>query len=303
MATKPQDLALAAVERARAATVSLSNGVTAYWTYPAIGSTGSSLSGSHTSAKTILFIHGYRGNHHGLEAIAGALPDFNVIIPDLPGFGESDPLTGNHDILGYTQWLGEFIDELNLQTAVVLGHSFGTIVAASAATEFLRNPLILVNPISTFGFGGMKAVLAAIQNGFYWIGANLPEGPGNALLKAPVMVRIMSEALAKTKDKDLRAWIHKQHRDNFSVYANRKVAVEGIKAGSDTSVVKFAPQIEQRVLLIAGQLDDITSVRDQKRAVALFGHGSLVVLPKVGHLTHYETPGAVAALVREFLTA
>jgi pimeloyl-ACP methyl ester carboxylesterase len=301
MATKPQDLAIAAVERAYEATVSLASGTTAYWTYPALSETGSNHSGVRASAQTILFVHGYRGNHHGLEAIAGALPDFNVIIPDLPGFGESDPLPVNHDIAGYTMWLQEFIDELKLHNAVVLGHSFGTIVAAASATESLTNPLILVNPISTFGFGGIKAVLAAIQNAFYWIGATLPERPGNALLKAPVMVRIMSEALAKTKDKNLRAWIHQQHHDNFSVYANRKVAVEGIKAGSDTSVVQFASRIEQRVLLIAGELDDITSVKDQKRAVELFANASLVVLPKVGHLTHYETPDAVAALVRESL--
>lgn len=303
MATKPQDLAQVAVARARAATVSLASGLTAYWTYPALRAAEASGSGDFSTNQTILFVHGYRGNHHGLEAIAGALPDFNLIIPDLPGFGESEPLPGSHNIAGYSKWLLEFIDELKLQNAVILGHSFGTIVAASAASEKLGNPLILLNPISTFGFGGMKAVLAAIQNAFYWIGATLPERSGNALLKAPVMVRIMSEALAKTKDKKLRAWIHQQHRDNFSVYANRKVAVEGIKAGSDTSVVQFAPQIHQRVLMVAGALDDITSVKDQERAVQLFPNASLMVLPEVGHLTHYETPNSVAALVREFLSA
>lgn len=289
MASKPQDLAQAAVKRAQEQHIVLESGDTAYWVYPAAG-----------ASQTILFVHGYRGNHHGLEAIAGALPDFNVVIPDLPGFGRSQPLSGKHDISGYTRWLEEFVQALQLQNAVLLGHSFGTIVSASAAAETLHNPLVLVNPISSFGFGGLKAILAALQNAFYWLGASLPEKPGNSLLKAPAMVRVMSEVLAKTKDSSLRSWIHQQHRDNFSVYANRSVALEGIKAGSENSVVQFAPKISQPVLLIAGDKDDITSVKDQTRAVELFPNGRLTVLRNVGHLTHYETPEAVATLVRDF---
>jgi pimeloyl-ACP methyl ester carboxylesterase len=31
-------------------------------------------------------IHGFRGDHHGLQLFADALPEYRVIIPDLPGF-------------------------------------------------------------------------------------------------------------------------------------------------------------------------------------------------------------------------
>lgn len=38
-------------------------------------------------------VHGFRGDHHGLEAIALAMvridPTCHVVIADLPGFGES----------------------------------------------------------------------------------------------------------------------------------------------------------------------------------------------------------------------
>ncbi len=38
-----------------------------------------------------------------------------IISPDLPGFGESDPLVGRaHDIAGYAEWLGAFVDALGL---------------------------------------------------------------------------------------------------------------------------------------------------------------------------------------------
>src|SRR5699024_7878704 len=38
-------------------------------------------------APQLLAVHGFRGDHHGLELIVDGLTDFDVWIPDLPGFG------------------------------------------------------------------------------------------------------------------------------------------------------------------------------------------------------------------------
>lgn len=299
MALQPQQLAEMASLRGMAETVSLPQGVTAYWRYPAVESPDGQ---AESETKAIVLVHGYRGNHRGLEAIAGALPDYDLYIPDLPGFGESEPFSEKHSIDAYSRWLSDFITQLQLSKASILAHSFGTIVATSAAAKGLGNPMILVNPISNFGYSGRTKFLAALQNGFYAIGNLLPEKLGNSLLSAPLMVRVMSETLAKTNNRQLRSWIHKQHHDNFSDYANRRVAVEGIRAGSETSIVEFASSVEQRVLLIAGEMDDITSVKYQQKASLLFPNSELDVIQGVGHLTHYETPELVAQLARDFIS-
>ena len=63
---------------------------TAYWFYPAeFGA---------ASKRALIMIHGYRGNHHGLEAIAAALPNVDIYIHDLPGFGQSSPSKTGHAI-------------------------------------------------------------------------------------------------------------------------------------------------------------------------------------------------------------
>ncbi|HIY64770.1 MAG TPA: alpha/beta hydrolase, partial [Candidatus Agrococcus pullicola] len=41
------------------------------------------------SGRPLAFVHGFRGDHHGLETIAAHLPGYRILIPDLPGFGES----------------------------------------------------------------------------------------------------------------------------------------------------------------------------------------------------------------------
>jgi pimeloyl-ACP methyl ester carboxylesterase len=290
MTQTPQALAAAGLARAVGQTVELPSGTTAYWTYPATAE----------RLGSIIFIHGYRGNHHGLEAIAGALPNFNVVIPDLPGFGKSSAFKGKHTVGAYEEWLRAFVAILNVDNAVVLGHSFGSIITAAAAASGLPNRLILVNPVSMFERTRKEKSLEQLTNWFYGVGSILPEGPANYLLSNPTMVRIMSEVLAKTKNKALRGWIHAQHAANFSDYAERRVAVEGYASSTSRNVASYARGIANEVLMIAGELDDITSVKDQIRTLHLFKNAHLEVIHHVGHLIHYETPAQAAALILPF---
>lgn len=288
----PAALAAQAVARAQSKTVLLPAGKTAYWFYPAAAG---------ASAPTLVMIHGYRGNHHGLEAIAAALPDCNVIIPDLPGFGLSQPLGGTHSVVAYAEWLGQFVPAVADSTAVVMGHSFGSIVTAAAAANGLANPLILVNPVARFSTRQDQRFLNFLVDTYYQLGGNLPKPMANSLLRNPMFVRIMSEVLAKTKNSQLRGWIHQQHHKNFSDFADRRIAVEGYHASVSQSVVSYAEKFSNPTLLVAGELDDITSLADQHRAAKLFIDAKLTVLPAVGHLIHYECPEAVAALIQEFV--
>ena len=53
---------------------------TAYWVY-----------GPEDAETTVIAVHGFRGEHHGLEPVLAYLPEVRVVAPDLPGFGESAP--------------------------------------------------------------------------------------------------------------------------------------------------------------------------------------------------------------------
>lgn len=290
MTQTPQALAAAGLARAVGQTVELTSGTTAYWTYEATAE----------RLGRIVFVHGYRGNHHGLEAIAGALPNFDIVIPDLPGFGKSPAFKGKHSVGAYEQWLREFVTVTLDDQTVVLGHSFGSIITAAAASAGLRNRLVLVNPVSMFERTRKEKSLERLTNWFYGVGGLLPEGPANYLLSNPTMVRIMSEVLTKTKHKALRGWIHAQHAANFSDYAERRVAVEGYASSTSRNVASYARVIDNDVLMIAGELDDITSVKDQIRTLHLFKHAHLEVIQNVGHLIHYETPAQAAELIKPF---
>ncbi|CAH0201686.1 alpha/beta fold hydrolase [Microbacterium sp. Bi128] len=266
-------------------------GTTAYWTY-----------GDADAATTIVAVHGFRGEHHGLEPVVAHLPGIRVISPDLPGFGETAPLPGRaHDLDAYAAWLRTFVETV-APGAVVLGHSFGSIVASAAVAGGLATPkLILVNPIGAPALEGPRGVLTRLAVFYYLAGAKLPRPIGDALLRNGVIVRVMSVAMAKTRDADLRRFVHEQHDTYFSRFADRDVLHEAFVTSVSHDVREFAPRIAQPTLLVAAQKDDITPIEAERHLATLFPRAELVEIPDVGHLIHYETPGAAASAITRFL--
>jgi pimeloyl-ACP methyl ester carboxylesterase len=267
---------------------------TAYWFYP----------GSSVDAPEIVMIHGYRGNHRGLEAIAGALDDFNVYIPDLPGFGKSQAFGHNHSIQNYAKWLAGFISALSLpRKPILLGHSFGSIIcAAFAANSGQIQMLVLENPVSAPALEGEKVFVSKLTKKFFDLISSVPQGAADWLLKSWPMVRAMSVVMTKSRDTNLRRWIHKQHDDNFSDFASTRVALEGYAASISDNVSNYARMFQVPTLIIIGDRDEITSTKQQRQmsdSIPVRKH--LSVHQGIGHLTHYESPALVADDIRAFV--
>jgi pimeloyl-ACP methyl ester carboxylesterase len=268
---------------------------TRYWTY-----------GQEDASATIVVVHGFRGEHHGLEPVVAHLPGYRIVSPDLPGFGESAPLPGReHSIDGYGAWLAAFLEAVGLAdgSAVILGHSFGSIVVAHAVSRgVVSTPrLVLVNPIAKLALEGPKKLMTAAAVAYYRAGAALPERLGHALLSNWLIVRVTSVTMAKTHDRSLRAWIHGQHHSYFSRFADRRTLLEAFAASVSTDVMAAAPGIRVPTLLVAADRDDITPLAAVEQLADTLADATLRVLPDVGHLIHYELPALAAQHIEEFL--
>ena len=273
-------------------TLTLSGAEFVYFEYPAISE----------DPQTIVMIHGYRGNHRGLEAIVGGLGDYRVIVPDLPGFGESGELSRAHSLDGYANWLDQFLSELGLSSmANLVGHSFGTLVVGRYAATRQCRSIVLINPVSAPALSGPRAFLTRITSAFYHLSNQLPESIGGWLLRSPIAVMVMSSVMAKTKDRKLRSWIHKQHLMNFSDFSSVRVATEGYDASISTDLSIMAASIKCPVLVVAAELDDITAIDRQREVVKLYPIARLVEIKDVGHLVHYEAPQQAATFITSFL--
>jgi pimeloyl-ACP methyl ester carboxylesterase len=273
--------------------VELAGSTTRYWIW-----------GAPAAERTIVAVHGFRGDHHGLLPVVARLGSYRVITPDLPGFGSSSPFRGSpHDVRAYAGWLRAFCADLvGEDRLVVLGHSFGSVISAAAVAGGLDpRSLVLINPIAAPALQGPRAMLSRLAVAYYRLGAALPEPIGLALLSSPLVVRLLSEVMAATPDRRLRRWIHDQHHRYFSSFADRRVVLEAFEASVSHHVGEYADRISTPTLLIGGDRDDIVPVPALQRLAGRIADSRLLVLAEVGHLVHYEQAEPAAAAITEFL--
>ncbi|WP_309125925.1 alpha/beta hydrolase [Kocuria sp.] len=273
-----------------------------------------------TPKPLLVLVHGFRGDHHGLQLIADRLRDrYHVVVPDLPGFGRSEPFPDRaHDVAGYAGFLHRFLEALTGGAVhdgpardgtgpgvALLGHSFGSVVAAhfAAAHPAMVERLVLVNPICEPALEGSQAALSRLAVAYYRLGRVLPAGLGRRLLASGTVTDAMSEVMTKSPDPAVRRYVRHQHRAYFSAFANRDVLLEAYRASVSSTVAEVAMQLGMPTLLVVGADDELGSVAAQRRMASWIPRRRLEVLDGVGHLIHYEAPERTAELVHDFLAS
>lgn len=255
---------------------------------------------------TIVVIHGYRGTHHGLERVMERLPGYRFIVPDLPGFGQSSPMTKRpHSIDGYADMFAELIDRLSLAPTILIGHSMGSIVAGriAATKPELVSKLILINPIAKHPLKGLSGLMISPSIVYHWMGgAALPEKAGRWLLSNKLPIILGSIVMTKTKDPDERQKIHATHMEYMKHYSDTRTLRAAYKASISRTVVDDAPNIPHQTLLIAGSVDSIAPISSQHILRKKLPQASLHEVKNVGHLVHYETAPEAAEAIKTFLS-
>jgi pimeloyl-ACP methyl ester carboxylesterase len=288
------ELTKEARKRAEPRSVSI-DGINAnYWFYPAT-------MGDAAKAKNLVLVHGYRGDHHGLEAFAGGLTDFNVYSPDLPGFGTSAALNVEHSLNSYADWFKAFLQEIKLENPLVVGHSFGTlVVSATEAKLGLFEKIVLVNPVAGGRIVGVSKLLMEFVKFYYWVAHIVPEVMGNRMTKTYLLVDSMSAYTTKSKDKTLRKWVKEQHRTHFNSFANSQVVWEAYVASTENVVTPYVKEIHKPVLLIAAELDEITPVSAVYEFARTMDHAEVYEIKGCGHLVHYEAADEAIDVINKF---
>lgn len=89
--------------------------------------------------KPFLILHGWGSKSDRWEKVAGILSrkGFKVIIPDLPGFGQSDTPGKPWNLDNYADFVEEFSKALGLDKFILSGHSFGGGISVKYA---IKNP-------------------------------------------------------------------------------------------------------------------------------------------------------------------
>ncbi|HUG34188.1 MAG TPA: alpha/beta hydrolase [Anaerolineales bacterium] len=85
----------------------------------------------------LVLLHGYPLDHHAWDFLAPLLEDtFNLILPDLRGFGKSSTVDTPYTMDNIASDIAGLLDHLGIEKAAVAGHSMGGYVALAFAKGY-----------------------------------------------------------------------------------------------------------------------------------------------------------------------
>lgn len=258
----------------------------------------------------LLMIHGFRGDHHGMQLVVDALPEFEILVPDLPGFGQTPPVrteTGHrleHTVELYAEVLRALAEQLELGAEdVLIGHSFGTTVAAAHVASGQRGwaGLALSAPVSEDVFSGTMLPGAAMVELYYRVSRLLPEPAALALLRSPAALMMTNLSMGVEKNPQIRAYVRDQHRQHFGGFSDRRTLLEAYRASSRHTVADYAPRLRLPVALLPGAKDQVSTEPGRRRLRDTVPQCYMETIRGAGHLLHYEKPAQLARALRRFI--
>lgn len=115
----------------------------------------------------LLLLHGSHGDwRHWADNLPALARHHRVIVPDMPGFGESSSLPDSPGPTDLAAALAEFIDTLALPPLTLVGFSFGCLIATTLAQVAPQHigRLMLVHPPGIGSGGEQGAKIAAASS-------------------------------------------------------------------------------------------------------------------------------------------
>ena len=267
----------------------------AYWTY------------NDPSKPTCIFIHGFTGSHEGFQYIIPELERFHIIVPDLPGFGESKLGIDTFTIDELARSINAFVRELKLATPpYVMGHSMGGLVVASMLAqnpELFHEKAVLVSPVATkVNYLEARKIGEFLGRLQFYLGKTVP-GAGPRLVKSRLISRISTAIILTANQPKLKKQIRDHHFKNLDYISSIDFYYQLHVNINKKGAIDYAPVLNKKfeILIVSGDKDNVTPLATEKQLDAALKRSKLHVIHGVGHLLHYERPREVAAVVDGFL--
>jgi pimeloyl-ACP methyl ester carboxylesterase len=247
--------------------------------------------------QTIVMLHGFRGNHKGLTDIAQHLDGFRLILPDLPGYGESELLDVPHSLVNYAAWLDEFIGALGLEEFVVWSHSYSGSIGLIQAAEGDHKPAALI----AISLAAVRRDWATIiGTSYYQISRLLPYRLAQRWIGSKTIDHASHRWLFMTVSPRRQQELVRRGDENLPIL-NPRVVTEEYLSALDTDLAYYAAKVNIPVLLVAGAKDIIVPLKRLEYLESLMADGTLAVMEDQGHLAPIERPAATATISKRFI--
>jgi pimeloyl-ACP methyl ester carboxylesterase len=205
--------------------------------------------------------------------------DFDLIIPDYPGFGESDSPQNPWDIKDYANWTKAFLQALHIENPIMMGHSNGG--------------RIIIQLSSIYPF--QKAILhssAGLHASYY-----RSDGIKLCIYQ---LISLASILLNQSKQKKIRSfWAQRLKISDYLSVSH--VLYKTMRILDKHGLEKELRQMTCDTLLIFGDQDHDTPLYQGRQMEALLPNGALVVFEGAGHFAFIEQEKKFISVINAFI--
>ena len=251
----------------------------------------------------LLLIHGMAGSSATWRAVLPPLSKkFRVVAPDLLGHGDSSKPRGDYSLGAFAVWLRDFLDELGIARATLVGQSLG----GGVAMQFVYQHPDYCERLVLISSGGLGPDVGLILR--------LLSAPGAELVLPIVAPKPVLTAGNKVKSWLTSAGIQSPRgAELWSAYSSLSDAqtrqsflrtlrsVVDYRGQAVSALSRLRLRSELPVMAIWGEKDNIIPVDHAYAAHAAREGSRLEVLPGVGHFAQVEAPMKVVELIEDFI--
>lgn len=237
--------------------------------------------------KPVILLHGSMTSEpwNGFDILLAKY--YRVYLPDLPGFGASDAVSGyRHNTDLFAESLGALIQKEKLNNVLIIGCSLGAIVALKTAVRHdTKGKLVLVGtPTLTLGWGFRILSLLPL-----WLKRMVVATEfGRRRLLLPVLRQNIGTPVKAKKQFDEGAYQLMLPTNNHAI------ADPDYDSDIRREIPKLLSKVTNQTVFIYGELDP------QQNNLTKYGK-QYQTLPKLGHNIFAENPKKSLAVVRKYL--
>ncbi len=244
-----------------------------------------------TEKPTIIMLHGYSADKDvWLRFGKHFTDDYQVIIPDLAGHGETGfKAEWDYSIAAQTDRVAELLDALGIERAHIIGNSMGGYISAAFAITYSERTLSVapMNPagVTTPQPSDMDRMLAEGRNPFLLKNKQeFKEFYHMTMARPPWLPQIVLDAMA----------------EDYRIRQSQLAAIFDDLQKSAPLTDRLG-QIEAPALVLWGSEDALIHVSGAERWHELMPNSQLQVWENIGHMPMLEIPAESAERYREFL--
>lgn len=239
--------------------------------------------------ETLVFVHGFLGGAaQWADQVRFFEPHFQVVTPDLPGFGDRKEEQACDSIAGFAQTVLDDLSRQNIQKFHLIGHSMGGMIAQQMA--FMAPERLLSKVFYSTGPVG------ALPDRFEPI--------------ATSMQKVHTEGTEVTGRRISASWFLQGAADPayedcaaLAVLPSEQAMLAGLKAMQDWSGVDQLAALQGATLVLWGDQDRTYPWRQPEQLWQGITGAHLAVVPQVAHAVHLEKSKFFNDILLAFLTS